>query len=228
MFSVLLVEDDEDLAAAIVDYLELEAMQCDYARTGAEGLGRIITPPADQPYDVVILDRNLPELDGLHVCTRLRAQGNDTPILMLTALDQLEDKLAGFSAGADDYLVKPFAMQELVARLRVLALRRSGQATLLRCGDLVMDLNAHTVEREGRPVSLRPIEWKILYTLLRHSPNVVSKQQLLAAVWGDLPPDSDSLKVHLFHLRKAIDEPFSLRLLHTLPGRGVALREEGE
>ena len=226
MPSILLVEDDEDLAAAVMDYLEMESMLCDYARTGAEGYRLAASPPASQPYDAIILDLNLPVMDGLTVCKRLRDEGNDTPVLMLTALDQLEDKLAGFSAGTDDYLVKPFAMQELVARLRVLVMRRSGQASLLSCGDLVMDTKSRTVERQGRPVTLRPTEWKILHALLRHSPDVVSRQQLLIEVWGDTPPDSNSLKVHLFHLRKAIDEPFAVSLLHTLPGRGVALREE--
>lgn len=226
MHNILLVEDDEDLAAAVIDCLELESMRCDYARTGSEGLCLVEAASPFQPFAAIILDINLPVMDGLTVCQRLRAAGNDTPVLMLTALDQLEDKLAGFAVGADDYLVKPFAMQELVARLRVLVSRRSGQACLLRCGDLVMNIRSRSVERQGCCVTLRPTEWKILHVLLRHSPNVVSRQQLLHEVWGETAPDSNSLKVHLFHLRKAIDEPFAVRLIHTVPGLGVALREE--
>ncbi|MBO4334609.1 MAG: response regulator transcription factor [Desulfovibrio sp.] len=223
---ILLVEDDEDLAAAIIDYLELESLTCDYARTGLEGLNLAVSAASVQPFDAIILDLNLPGMDGLNVCKQLRSQGMDTPVLMLTALDQLKDKLAGFAAGTDDYLVKPFAMPELVARLRVLVLRRSGQVSVLRCDDLEMDVKAHTVLRQGHVLHLRPIEWKILHVLLRHSPDVVSRQELLIEVWGDNPPDSNSLKVHLFHLRKSIDEPFTTHLLHTLPGQGIALRRE--
>lgn len=225
MPNILLVEDDEDLAASVIDYLELEAMRCDYAQTGAEGLRLAIMHQSSQPYDAIILDLNLPVLDGLTVCKRLRAMGNDTPVLMLTALDQLQDRLDGFAAGTDDYLIKPFAVEELVARLRVLVMRRSGQTSLLCCGDLVMNTVSHTVERQGRTINLRPIEWKILYILMRHSPEIVSKQCLLEEVWGEALPDSNSLKVHLFHLRKAIDNNYSTRLLHTFPYLGVALRE---
>ena len=116
-------------------------------------------------------------------------------------------------------------MRELGARLQALSQRRSGQARILRCGDLFMDVREHRVERQGRLIQLSPIGWRILHVLLRHSPEAVSRQKLLFEVWGDDPPDSDSLKVHLFHLRKSIDAPFDTNLLHTMPGHGVALRE---
>lgn len=172
-----------------------------------------------------MLDLNLPLLDGLSLCARLRQEGDDTPVLMLTARGHIDDKLAGFAAGTDDYLIKPFEMRELVARLQALSQRRSGQARILRCGDLFMDVREHRVERQGRLIQLSPIGWRILHVLLRHSPEAVSRQKLLFEVWGDDPPDSDSLKVHLFHLRKSIDAPFDTNLLHTMPGHGVALRE---
>lgn len=222
MLNVLLVEDDFDLAHTVIDYLEIESISCDYASNGMAGLQLL----EQNQYDVVLLDLNLPRLDGLSLCERLRASGNDTPVLMLTARDQLDDKLAGFEAGTDDYLVKPFELQELVVRLQALAKRRSGQTQLLRCGDLEMSLKERTVTRAGRRIKLSPTAWQLLETLLRASPAVVSRQKLIATVWGDAPPDSDSLKVHLFHLRKAIDAPFPSPLLHTVGSSGFALRED--
>jgi DNA-binding response OmpR family regulator len=222
VLNVLLVEDDYDLADTVVDYLELESISCDFASNGMAGLHFI----QENQYDVVLLDLNLPRLDGLTLCERVRASGNDTPVLMLTARDQLDDKLAGFAAGTDDYLVKPFELQELVVRIKALAKRRSGQAKLLSCGDLEMNLSARTVTRAGQGIKLSPIGWRLLETLLRASPEVVSKAKLVAAVWGDEPPDSDSLKVHLFHLRKAIDGPFARPLLHTVASHGFAIKED--
>jgi DNA-binding response OmpR family regulator len=222
VLNVLLVEDDFDLAETVIDYLKLEGIPCDFASNGMAGLQLT----EKNPYDVVLLDLNLPRLDGLRLCERLRSAGNDTPILMLTARDQLDDKLAGFEAGTDDYLVKPFELKELVARLQALAKRRSGQTQILRCGDLIMNMKERTVMRAGHAIKLSPMGWQLLETLLRASPQIVSKQKLVASVWGDEPPDSDSLKVHLFHMRRAIDAPFAAPLLHTIPGHGFAIREE--
>jgi DNA-binding response OmpR family regulator len=143
---------------------------------------------------------------------------------MLTARDQLDDKLAGFNAGTDDYLVKPFALQELVARVEVLARRRSGEVRKLSCGDLVMNLSDKIVTRNSIPLKLSPIGWRLLERLLRASPEVVSRQALEEAVWGDEIPDSNSLKVHMFHLRRAIDGPFAVTLLHTIAGHGFAIK----
>lgn len=220
MLSVLLVEDDLDLAATLVDYLLLEDIQCDHASNGVAGL----TLMAQNHYSVLLLDLNLPRLDGLSVCQRLRQLGNDTPILMLTARDQLTDKRDGFQAGTDDYLVKPFEMSELVMRVQALARRRSGQVTRLECADLVMDLGRRSVTRSDREIRLSPTGWILLETLLRASPTVVTRRQLAQAVWGDETPDSNSLKVHLFNLRKAVDGGVGVPLMYTLAGQGIALR----
>lgn len=222
MLTLLLVEDDLDLADTAVQYLELEGIICDHASNGVAGLelmrrGR---------YDALLLDLNLPRLDGLTLCQRLRAAGDDTPILMLTARDRLDDKIEGFRAGTDDYLVKPFALQELVVRVQALARRRSGQVRRLSCGDLEMNLAERRITRAGQDIRLTPIGWRLLEALLRASPSVVSRQALQEAVWGDDIPDSDSLKVHLHYLRKAIDGPFQRPLLQTVQGHGFALKDD--
>ncbi len=222
--SVLLVEDDLDLAMTIVDYLALQDVRCDHAGNGASGLQLI----RDHRYDVILLDLNLPRLDGLTVCREVRSAGDDTSILMLTARDQLADKVEGFESGTDDYLVKPFALQEMLVRVRALAQRRSGQVRLLRCADLDMDLAEHSVRRGGKPLKLSPTLWRLLETLLRASPSTVSRRRLEEAVWGDEPPDSNSLKVHLHHLRKAVDHGFEAALIHTVHGQGFALRENDD
>lgn len=220
MLKTLLVEDDFDLAETVIDYLSLESIDCDYASNGMAGL-RLTEK---NQYDVIILDLNLPRLDGLTLCERLRSAGNDTPVLMLTARDQLNDKLAGFEAGTDDYLVKPFEMLELVARLQALSKRRSGQVQQLQCEDLVMNLSQGELTRAGQPIKISPTGWQLLETLMRAAPAVVSKQKLIDSVWGNDNPDSDSLKVHIFHLRKAIDAPFEIHLLQTISRQGFAIR----
>jgi DNA-binding response OmpR family regulator len=222
MLNALLVEDDLDLAQTIVQYLELEQIVCDHASNGVAGLNLA----RQDDYDVLLLDLNLPRLDGLSVCERLREEGDDTPVLMLTARDRLEDKIDGFRAGTDDYLVKPFELQELVVRVQALARRRSGQAQILRCADLTMNLNEKTAMRGGDPIKLSPIGWRLLEVLLRASPDVVSRRALENAVWNDEPPDSDSLKVHIFKLRKAVDGSSAIPLLHTIAGHGFAIRSE--
>lgn len=224
MLNLLLIEDDLDLADTLVQYLELEAIRCDHASNGVAGLELA----QQHAFDAILLDLNLPRLDGLSLCQRLREGGDDTPILMLTARDQLSDKLDGFRAGTDDYLVKPFELQELVVRVQALARRRSDQAQRLRCADLEMNLSERSVSRAGQTLRLSPTSWRLLEALLRASPDVLSRQALESAVWGDDIPDSNSLKVHLFHLRKAIDAPFPSALLQTVPGHGFALRESDD
>ena len=221
MLNVLLVEDDFDLAETVIDYLAIESISCDYASNGVAGLNLL----TDKSYDVVLLDLNLPRLDGLTLCQKLRSDGNDTPVLMLTARDQLDDKVAGFEAGTDDYLVKPFELRELVVRIHALARRRSGQVQLLHCADLEMNLKEDVVSRAGQKIRLSPTARQILETLLRFAPETVPKQKLIDAVWGDNPPDSNSLKVHMHHLRKAVDDGFEPPLIHTIPGRGFAIKE---
>lgn len=218
----LLVEDDLDLATAVIDYLALEGIECDHAANGVAGLNLI----QNQRYDVVILDLNLPKMDGLEVCAKLRASGLDVPVLMLTARDTLDDKLGGFSAGADDYLIKPFAMEELIVRAQVLSRRRSGQVTLLSAEGVELDLTTQTATCDGQEMKLTPIGYKLLETLLRASPNSVSRDKLVQSVWGDEQPDSNSLKVHMYHLRKAVDGQSEFKRIQTLVGRGFALKRE--
>ncbi|MFT5757191.1 MAG: DNA-binding response OmpR family regulator [Alteromonadaceae bacterium] len=219
--NALLVEDDLDLAATIIDYLELEDIVCDHAANGIAGLQLI----NKHHYDVIILDVNMPRMDGLSVCQNIREQGMTTPVLMLTARDTLDDKLAGFAVGSDDYLVKPFAMLELVARLKALAQRRSGQTSKLTVQSLSVDLDKKVAIRGSRKLHLSPIGWKILEILLRKSPEAVSREKIAQAVWGDDVPESNSLKVHIFKLREQVEGENEQKLIHTLPGVGFTLRE---
>lgn len=221
MTNVLLVEDDIDLASTIVDYLELETIQCDHASNGLLGLNLI----ERQPYQVIILDINMPKMDGLTLCALLRERGLDTPVLMLTARDSLNDKLQGFQVGSDDYLIKPFAMQELVARVQVLARRRSGEVKRLTLGDLVFDLSQRSAFLAQHPLKLSPTALKILEVLMRASPQTVSRQHIMQSVWGDEQPDSNSLKVHIYHLRKALDIHDASVTLETVASVGFAIRE---
>ncbi|WP_413282556.1 response regulator transcription factor [Vibrio sp. MA40-2] len=222
MLNLLLVEDDIDLATAVVDYLELEDMQCDHAVNGVVGLNLI----EKNQYSVIILDLNLPQMHGLAVCEAMRAQGIDTPVLMLTAMDTLNDKLTGFSKGADDYLVKPFAMEELIVRIQALARRRSGQVSLLTVADISLDLEKKEASRNGQVMRLSPTAIKILELLLRNSPNPVSREQINREIWGDDQPESNSLKVHIFNLRKQLDSVGEKTMLHTIPGFGFSIEDK--
>ncbi len=221
VLEILLIEDDPDLSALIMEYLDMESMRCDNAMTGAAGLDLALNG-GGIGYDCIILDLNLPLLDGLSVCHELRHRGIMTPVIMLTARDRLEDKLQGFSHGADDYLCKPFEMQELIARINVLA-NRKYKNSLLQCDSLIMDVAGRSATRGGKRLSLSAIEWKLLHLLLASSPRPVSKQKLLFEIWGESPPDSDSLKVHIHNLRKAVDLPGETPLLQTVPGHGYVL-----
>ncbi|MEZ8967326.1 response regulator transcription factor [Vibrio breoganii] len=219
---LLLVEDDLDLAKAIIDYLELEDILCDHAANGVAGFTLI----NQSPYDAVILDLNLPKMNGLEVCEKLRSLGIDVPILMLTARDTLDDKLTGFSKGTDDYLVKPFAMAELIVRVQALSRRKSGQTTILKVEGVELAPQTQTATRDGAELKLTPITMKLLKTLMRESPNTVSREKLMQSVWGDEKPDSNSLKVHMHNLRKAIDNRGERKLIHTIAGRGFAFKRE--
>ncbi|MEG3765392.1 response regulator transcription factor [Alteromonas sp. 14N.309.X.WAT.G.H12] len=200
MTTLLLVEDDLDLAGNIIDYLSLENYICDHASNGVAALKFL----SENQYAVVILDINLPRLDGLSVCERIRNEGNDTPVIMLTARDRLDDKLAGFANGADDYLVKPFAMAELVARVQALSTRRSGQVKQLNCGPLQMDVKSKTVTLHNEPVKISPTARIILEQLMRAYPHPVTREFLSEVIWGEQQPDSNSLKVHLHNVRKGL------------------------
>ena len=217
---VLLVEDNLDLSETVIQYLELEDVVCDYASNAESGLSLT----EDNQYDVILLDIMLPRMSGLELCKNLRDNGVDTPILMLTARDTLDDKLEGFESGTDDYLVKPFDLPELIVRIKALAKRKSGQSKLLKIHDLAMRLDKMEVLRGDRSISLSPINWKILEVLMRESPNPVSRQKIIQSVWGEETPESNSLKVHLHRLRKLIDGDQNSPLLQTIPNQGYALR----
>jgi DNA-binding response OmpR family regulator len=223
--SLLLIEDHRDIAESIVDFLEPRGYAVDYAADGITGLHLAVT----NPYDVIVLDVMLPGIDGLSVCRRIREEARrETPILMLTARDTLEDKITGLDAGADDYLVKPFELRELEARLRSMVRRHRGATAreLHTIGDLTLDLATLKVTRAGRALSLTPIGLKLLTALARASPRVVSRHDLEREVWGDVPPDSDALRSHLYNLRKAIDRPFDHPLLHTVAAAGYRLADD--
>ncbi len=218
---ILLVEDQTDLAAAIGTYFESLGCVMDYAADGQVALNLA----ESEHYDCIIMDLTLPKLDGLEVCRRTREQGSSVPVLMLTARDQLTDKLDGFEVGADDYLVKPFEMDELVARVSALVRRQRGEVgeELLSVHDLHYDQHLVQVRRAGQKITLSPTCLRILKILLRESPRLVTRESLENELWGDLLPDSDTLRSHLYNLRKAIDRPFDIKLLHTIQGVGFKL-----
>lgn len=218
--TTLLVEDNVQLAKTLIDYLAIVGIDCDYVSNGIAGV-KLATANA---YHTILLDINLPKMNGLEVCQVLREQGIETPILMLTARDTLADKLAGFDAGTDDYLVKPFQMEELVARVNALANRRSSQTKRFVLGDLVMDLTQKQVSREGKVIEITPTGWIILETLMRRSPNIVSRAELEQAIWQDDVPDTDLLKVHLYRLRQQVDKAFASNLIHTIPNHGFVIK----
>ena len=223
--TLLLIEDHRDIAEMIAEYFEQRGYAIDHAADGVTGLHLAVT----NPYDVIVVDVMLPGMDGITICRKLREEARrDTPMLMLTARDTIEDKLAGLDAGADDYLVKPFEIRELEARIRTLLRRHRGGLgrDVLRVGDLVLDTSTMSVTRAGTSIKLMPIGIKLLTILMRASPRVVSRQQLEHEVWGDLLPDSDTLRSHLYALRRAVDKPFARTLLHTLPGLGYRLADE--
>lgn len=221
--SVLVVEDNPDLAANIADYLEARGHLVDVALDGVTGLHLAVT----QPHDVVVLDLMLPGLDGLSVCRRLRRDAQSpVPVLMLTARATLDDKIAGFGEGADDYLTKPFELRELELRIAALARRSRSGDTLrrLRVADLDFNLDTLSVQRAGRALSLPVMPMKVLELLMKRSPQVVWRRDIEQALWGDSPPDSDALRVHMHTLRAAIDPPGLPPLLHTLRGVGYQLK----
>ena len=220
---VLIIEDNPDIAANLGDYLEDQGHTVDFAGDGITGLHLAVV----NDFDAIVLDLALPGMDGLEVCRKLRTEaGKDTPVLMLTARDRLEDKLAGFDTGADDYLVKPFELQEVAARLKVLSGRGRRQSQReLKVGNLTYNMDTLNVDRDGEEIYLNPIGLKLLHCLMKSSPNVVSRAELEMEVWGEEMPDSDSLRVHIHSLRSAIDKPFGSNMIQTRHGIGYRLVE---
>jgi DNA-binding response OmpR family regulator len=223
--TVLIVEDHQDLAANIGDFLEAGGMTVDFAADGMTALQLC----SQHNYDALVLDIMMPGIDGFEVCQRVREElQQDMPIIMLTARDTLDDKLTGFAQGSDDYLVKPFEMKELEARLVSHIRRHRGEldSKSLQVADIVFEPKTMRVLRDGEVIRLSPIMLQILRILMRESPKLVTREKLEAEIWGEDTPDSDTLRSHLYNLRKLIDKPFQKNLLHTIPGIGYKLCEE--
>lgn len=222
---VLVVEDEQKVADALRDGLQEEHYDVDVERTGEGAFFRVNT----DVYDVILLDLTLPGRDGLEILRALRQRGVKTPVLVLTARDTLEDRVSGLDSGADDYLVKPFAFAELLARIRALARRgRGGESPRLIVGDLDMDLITRRVARAGRAVELTVREFELLEYLLRHHGQVVSREALARDVWEETArstPLDNVIDVHIARLRRKIDSEGAVKLIHTVRGVGFMLRE---
>ena len=222
---VLVVEDEQKVAEALREGLEEERHDVVVERTGEGAFFRVTT----ETFDVILLDLTLPGRDGLEILRRLRERGLKTPVLVLTARDSLEDRVTGLDAGADDYLVKPFAFAELVARIRALARRgRTVEAPRLQCGDLEMDLVTRRVTRGGRAVDLTVREFELLEYLLRHHDQVVSRETLARDVWKETArttPLDNVIDVHIARLRRKVDLEQLTKMIHTVRGVGFMLHE---
>jgi len=223
---VLVIEDDKDAAAYMAKGLSESGHTVEVAHNGKDGL----LMAATESFDVLVVDRMLPGLDGLSLVKTLRATGNRTPVLFLSALGEVDDRVKGLRAGGDDYLVKPYAFSELLARLEALVRRRAAEAsdgreTVLHYGDLMMDLLARRVERGGREIDLQPREFKILEVLMRHPGQVMTRTMLLEKVWDyRFDPQTNVIDVHISRLRQKIDRGFDYPLIHTVRGAGYSLR----
>jgi len=219
---ILVVEDERRLAQVVRKVLEEEGHTVDVATDGEEGLAMAM----DSSHDVIVLDVLLPGIDGFEVCQRLRAGRVDTPVLLLTALDAVEDRVRGLDAGADDYLPKPFAFQELLARLRALGRRRvqARDPDQLQTANLVLDLRRRRAVRDGRTIDLSPKEFALLEFLMRNQGRVVTRTQILDHVWGyDYSPDSNLVDVYVTYLRRKIDHGHQRKLIRTVRGAGYAV-----
>lgn len=222
---ILLVEDEEKLARMVELELQYEGYQVDKAFDGRTGLDRALSGE----YDLVLLDIMLPALSGMEVLRRLRKE-SQLPVIMLTARDTVVDKVSGLDMGADDYITKPFAIEELLARIRAALRKRPAapaDAPLLTCGSLVMDVERHTVEVDGRGVELTRREFDLLHYLLENKGKVISRESLLDNVWGfDFVGETNAVDVYIRFLRSKIDEQFGVKLIHTVRGVGYVIREE--
>lgn len=219
---VLIIEDDSDIATNLYDYLESENYEVDTASNGVMGLHLAVT----QHWDAILLDLSLPGMDGLTICSKLRKEAHrDTPILMLTAKDTLDNKLQGFMHGADDYLVKPFSLKEVGARLQALLKRYKGQVTqaILCCADVHFDLATLNVDRAGRPIKLPPKCLHLLRILMQSPNRVFNRAELEMEIWGEPLRDSDTLRSHVYTLRRALSTNDEDNLIETVHGIGYRL-----
>jgi DNA-binding response OmpR family regulator len=222
---ILLVEDDAKVASFIRKGLEEEQYRVEVAEDGEEGLAAALVGD----YDLLILDIMLPRRDGMSVLTELRRRRLEVPVLMLTAKDAVEDRVAGLNAGCDDYLPKPFAFAELLARTRALLRRRAGEkSVMLRAGDLVLDPIAHSVIRSGRAIELTSREYSLLQYFLQHPNQVLTRTMIVEQVWGyDFDNFSNVVDVYVNYLRNKIDRGFEPKLIHTVRGVGYVLKSPG-
>lgn len=221
----LLIEDDTQAAAYLVKGLKESGHLADHAADGEDGLNLAL----GGAYDAAIVDRMLPRMDGLAVVSRLREAGNQTPVLFLSALGEVDDKVRGLKAGGDDYLAKPFAFTELLARLEVLVRRRSPSSvqTRLAVGGLELDLLSRTASRDGQKIDLQPREFLLLEYMMRHAGHVVTRTMLLENVWEyHFDPQTNVIDVHMSRLRAKIDKGYTQPLLHTVRGAGYSLRAD--
>jgi two-component system, OmpR family, response regulator MprA len=219
---VLVVDDEPSVRSALQRALALERYDVALAQDGQEALDTL----AEGVVDAIVLDVSMPRIDGLEVCRRLRAAGDRTPVLMLTARDAIDDRVDGLDAGADDYLVKPFALRELNARLRALLRRVEPGGPTLAFGDLVLDTSAHEVHRGARKIELSRTEFSLLELFLEHPRQVLTRSTLFERVWGyDFGATSNALGVYIGYLRRKTEEGGERRLLHTVRGIGYVLRE---
>ena len=221
---ILLVEDHQEIAGIIFDFFEIKGFQLDYARDGLQGFELA----SSNHYDVIFLDVMLPHLDGLSVCQKLRKHGIDTPVLMLTARDSNNDILDGFEHGADDYLVKPFDLNILAARLNALYKRRSGNAATkaITFSNLTLDLASRTLRRNECTFQLNQTLFTIMKTLMLRAPDIASRDEIINQVWQDDSPEDDVLRHHIYQLRSQIDKPFKHAYIHTIPKVGYQLKLE--
>ena len=226
-FRVLIADDDQAVRDSLERTLRFEGYAVDIAADGVDALARA----ADTPPDLFVLDVTMPTMGGLEACRQLRAAGDRTPILMLTARDGISDRVAGLDAGADDYLVKPFALQELLARVRALLRRVAAdapeEANTMRLGDLTLDLGSHRVRRGAVSLDLTRTEFSLLQALLERPGQVMTRGQLFERVWGyDLDRSSNSLDVYIGYLRRKLEPAGAPRLVHTVRGVGFVLRDQ--
>jgi DNA-binding response OmpR family regulator len=221
--TILVVEDEVKLADLLKKALSGQRYTVDVARDGEEGFNKALK----NNYGLIVLDLMLPKKDGMDVCKELRERHIHTPIIMLTARGVLEDRVQGLDVGADDYLMKPFEMEELFARIRaVLRRRKTTESLVLKVGDLVMDTKSHEVTRAGKKISLTPKEYRILDALLRQVGEALSREQLIKEAWGpDYKEDNHELNVHMRYLRSKIDEGFEKPLIQTVRGVGYIIKE---
>ncbi len=224
---ILLVEDEARLATAVRRVLDDEGYATDWAADGADGLRRA----ENGEYDVILLDVMLPSYDGYEIARRLRTDGSTVPILMLTARDGIQDRVRGLDAGADDYLVKPFALAELLARVRALGRRAkmgaASESPVLTVADLELDLRSREARRGPRRIELTAREFALLETLMRHPGQVMSRSQLLDSVWSyDAVTESNVVDIYIHYLRNKIDKGFDRKLIRTVRGMGYAIRAD--